>query len=376
MKYFFIFSFFHFFILTSCIEPIELLPDIEGEITAFEVVGQVGVAAINSATRTVSIELSEGSDFASVAITRLELTDTAVASVEVGDVVDLSSPFTIEVTTVASYTWTVNASVAHSSERELPGGGFDEWHVSGSRTWNPWPQDGVWEVDRWWDTGNRGVSLLAPSNSAPTEFGEGCPAYPEGRAARLESVWAGIKVAGGNIYFGQFGRFTGIDATCLMGHPWQARPRSLKGWYRYFPQPVDEVGGDEYLAHHPYQLSRDEWMGSADSLSVIVALWASPDGTNKPFTVDTTPSSYVDFLPTTPGIIAYGQIVSADEQAEWAEFEVPLEYRGEGTLPANAQLLVQITSSKNCNYFIAGTGDRGRTGPGSLMYVDELELTY
>ncbi len=348
-------------------------PDIEGRIVAFEVEGQVR-SRVNAAGRTVTVELAEGVDAGAVRVAVLTLNDGATADVEVGDVVDLRAPLVVTVTTLADYAWTVSATHADDGERALPGGDFDEWNVSGTRTWNPWRQGAVWEVDRWWDTGNRGVTLLADSNSVPTDPGEGCPADPSGRAARLETTWAAIKAAGGNIYFGQFGQLTGLDATCLMGHNWQSKPKSLRGWYKYFPQPVDRVD-DKYLPLHPYGLSRDEWMGSPDSLSVIAALWASPDGRDIPFTVDTTPSRFVDFLASTPGVIAFGQLVSAGEQAEWSEFEVEMEYFTDEPLPPNTHLIVQATASKNCNYFIAGTGSVAGTA-GSLLYVDEFELVY
>ncbi len=49
--------------------------------------------------------------------------------------------------------------------------------------------------------------------------------------------------------------------------------------------------------------------------------------------------------------------------------------------PPIPQLYLLVTASKNCNYFIAGTGSKNTPtfaddGPGSLMYVDELELIY
>jgi hypothetical protein len=367
----------------SCIEPLELTPDIAGDILAFEVEGQTR-SSVNTAARTVTLEVEEGIDLAAVRVTRVELVETATSDIGPGSVVDISVPLRIVVTTAASYEWTVSATVRHDDRRQLPGGDFDGWHradlqgvpTANGKVWNPWPAGGVWEQQRWWDTGNSGVALLGDSNSTPTEPGEGSPANPEGRAARLMSRWAGIKAAGGNIYFGRFGKFTGIDATCLMGHPWQAKPARLKGWYKYFPQPVDRVS-DQHLALHPFKLTREQWMGSPDSLHVSIALWASPDGADIPFTVDTNPGTFLDFTRQSEGVIAWGSFISAVEQASWAEFDLPLEYFTDAPLPANTYLIVQATPSKNCNYFIAGCSGGGPDGrEGSLMYVDEFELVY
>ncbi len=369
-------------LLVGCVGRLELEPDIEGTIVTLEVEGQTRSQA-NPATRTVTIELEQEADLASVRVTRLVLGPTATADIAVGDVLDLTAPRTVIVTTVASYTWTVSASRAHTDGRALPGGDFEQWYRAdrndkpdpAGRVWNPWPEGGVWEQDRWWDTGNKGVALLYPGNSTPTEPGEGCPDNPSGRAARLESVYAVVKAAGGNIYFGKFGELNGLNATCELGHNWQTRPRRLRGWYKYFPQPVDAVH-EGYVSLHPYGLSYDEWMGSPDSLHVCMALWASPDGRDIPFTVDTTPERFVDFSRDADGVLAYGSFVSAREQASWDEFAVEMEYfiPASEPLPANTQLYLLVTASKNCNYFIAGTGRNG--GNGSLMYVDELRLEY
>ncbi len=131
-----------------------------------------------------------------------------------------------------------------------------------------------------------------------------------------------------------------------------------------------------------------------DSLHVCVALWADIRGRDIPFTVNTDPGSFVDFSRDADGVIAYGAFVSAAQQSEWGTFEIPIEYYTAdkmsadtrsylsdyletGELPDNTQLYLLVTASKNCNYFIAGTGSvNGGNGPGSLMYVDELSFEY
>ncbi|MDR2912992.1 MAG: PCMD domain-containing protein [Alistipes sp.] len=370
-----------FALATSCIEPLKLVPDIEGDIVAFEVEGQIR-SSINTSTRTVSIEVGEGGDLSALRVTRLELVETASCDISTGDVLDLSSPLRVNVTTATNYEWIISATRLIDERRPLPGGDFDEWHQVG-KVWNPWPASGVWEQARWWDTGNSALTLIGASNSTPTEAGEGSPANPSGRAARLESKWALMKAAGGNIFFGRFGGLDGVNAKCDMGHPWSAKPRGLKGWYKYFPQPIDQVHGS-YVGLHPYGFSRDQWMGKSDSLSVTVALWASPDGGDVPFVVNTAPRGpFVDLTRDKEGIIAWGQFTSGDEQAEWREFSLDVEYlrpeylSDDVPLPINARLIVTVTSSKQSNYFIAGTSGGGADGKtGSLMFVDELELIY
>ena len=289
--------------------------------------------------------------------------------------------------------------------KELPQAGFEDWHkgkdprkandpsLSGIESWCPWPDGGVWRVNRWWDSGNKGATFVDRSgggNSVATAPGEGCPANPLGKAAKLQTIYIGLaggKTAGGNIYFGEYGEMYGLNATCRLGHNWSdAKPTKLKGWFKYDPVPIDFVSA-EHAAHHPMGLTPEQWMGRPDELHVCVALWASPDGRDVPFEVNTVPEvgKFLDFSRDKEGVIAYGAFVTAQKQDSWAEFTVEMEYlpvywekysvKNGGKLPDNTQLYLLITSSKHCNYFIAGSG-RDLGGIGSVMYVDELKLVY
>lgn len=553
-------------LVCSCIDSNVPPPDVPGEILKFEVEGQLGLATINQARRTVEVALGEAVDAGNVRILRLEVTEGGSCDVTAGGAVDLSSPKKVIVKTVSGYEWTISATqnieyrfaiegqvgvsqfemhsrsvfaylpvgadmtrvkitqiklwpemegvtvapdvkagdvvsftasggaqrlreievsyrdvkqtwriyvtesntvfetidpfarkvhlsafgqdeescgfeyrpagatewtrvpdymvtsgqdgyfsatltglspeteyevrafsgestsgaegFATCGETPLPGGGFEEWHkgkddrkkddpgLRSVEAWNPWPEGGVWEETRWWDTGNKGVAFIDKTNggnSLPDE-GAGCPDNPDGTAAKLQTRWAMVKAAGGNIYFGEFGEMYGIDATCHLGHNWRDKPTKLKGWFKYLPQPVDEIVTDHYL-QHPWGLSKEEWLGSPDSLHVCVALWADPAGRNIPFTVNTKLDSFVDFSRDKPGVIAYGAFASPQKQESWARFEIDIEYFETGELPPNTQLYLLVTASKSCNYYIAGTG-RKTGGVGSLMYVDELKLVY
>jgi hypothetical protein len=377
---------------TGCIEPLVLTPDIEGEITAFEVEGQTRTPAINSSTRTISVEMRPSANLAAVKVTRLELVETASCDMAAGSVIDLSSPLKTTVTTATGYEWTIAAIQQTAS---LPGGDFEQWHRADrggkanpdGKVWNPWAEGAAFGSTRWWDTGNEGVTTLGESNSTPTAEGEGCPANPSGRAARLESKWMLLKAAGGNIFFGRFAGMAGAaDAKCDMGHPWSKKPRALKGWFRYFPQMIDQTGSSAVLAKLPAEvrgITSAEWKRRTDSMSVTVALWASPDGTDVPFTVNTQLSQFKDLTRDAEGVIAWGQFTSGETQPDWREFSLDVEYlkteylSADVPLPSNARLIVAVTSSKYANYFIAGTTTGGvKNTPGSLMYVDELELVY
>lgn len=246
--------------------------------------------------------------------------------------------------------------------RELPGGSFDEWHKDG-KVWNPWPLGG----ERWWDTGNKGATTMGDSNSIPTDAGEGCPQNQSGRAAYLETKFVGLgafgKIAGGNIYFGEYYKTSGTDGQVDIGHAWQHKPTKLTGYYKYFPQPVSHVG----KIHEEAGL-KDHYKGSTDSLFVAVALWASPDGRTVPFRENTKQGEFSALTGNTKGVVAYGFFATPQKQETWARFSIDIEYFDTGKLPENTVLYMSCTSSKAANYFTAGDG--------SLLYLDEMQLEY
>ena len=85
---------------------------------------------------------------------------------------------------------------------------FDQWYQEG-KVWYPNPGPTI----KIWDTANKGASLLGDSSTIPVDFVAVQGAGKQ--AARLESRWAAIAFAAGNIYSGEFGRVNGIGAECV-----------------------------------------------------------------------------------------------------------------------------------------------------------------
>jgi hypothetical protein len=276
----------------------------------------------------------------------------------------------------------------------LPAGGFEDWYSVEKSTllgkvslWNPWAKrDNPAEekAGKFWDTGNPGVVTLGDSNSVPAGAGSGAghadivasPTNPTGIFAYLETKFVGIsvigKVAGGNIYLGRYFGTSGTNGMCDMGIPWQTRPTSLKGWYQYYPQKITDVGS-------LHSAQKEYWMGTTDSLNITVALWAMQPGdpyenaeyegdVARGFVVNTNPAKFRDITADSPGLIAFGNFATSVGASAWTEFDIELDYRTYDPLPSNAVLIVIASPSKNSSYFTAARG--------SLLYLDELSLTY
>lgn len=99
--------------VTGCIKNDIPYPRRLGKITAFEVEDQLGSAAIDSTSRTVSVEVSETVDLSQVRLVRFEMPENTVASPSPDEVsvLDLREPMEFVLTTWPGqeYIWTVSA---------------------------------------------------------------------------------------------------------------------------------------------------------------------------------------------------------------------------------------------------------------------------
>lgn len=96
----------------GCIKNDIPYPRMLGKITAFEVQGQKGEAAIDSIARTVTVDVADSADLASLRLLRFEVSDHTSVSPDLESRIDLSSPKTYVLTTWPgqSYSWTVSAT--------------------------------------------------------------------------------------------------------------------------------------------------------------------------------------------------------------------------------------------------------------------------
>lgn len=229
---------------------------------------------------------------------------------------------------------------------DLPNAGFESWWLDG-KVWCPWAEGGT----PWWDTGNKGAATLGQSNVTPSEF----TPTGQGRSAKLETKFVGIagigKLAAGSIYAGSFRKVDGTNGILDFGREWDARPTKLKGYYNYTSSPIN------YASEEFKQL-----LNRPDSCHIWIAL----TDMDAPFEIRTNPKNRQLFNADDPGVIAYGQFVQGDNTDGWQPFEVELKYKATNRKPK--YLLVVCAGSKYGDYFTGGTG--------TVLYVDDLSLSY
>ena len=239
---------------------------------------------------------------------------------------------------------------------QLPNMNFDQWWLDGA-VWYPYAQDAL-ESDRVWDSANKGAAQFIGSSTTPEEND-----VISGKAVKMVSKWAAVKFAAGNLYTGHFNGLVGLSGADLdWGVPFTSKPKALKGWYKYDAKPITRKNNAEV---QPTEMDKCQ-------LQVLLIDSERPykilpvNGMNGP----TYDGNLLD-LETEPSVIARvivnldGTDADGDGNAEWVEFELPLEYRDYRT---PKYVIVTAASSYLGDYFTGGEG--------STMYIDEFEFLY
>lgn len=220
---------------------------------------------------------------------------------------------------------------------------FDEWNLDG-KIWYLYPA-GATDSQKVWDSANKGAATFIGSSTTPDEV-----EAVSGSSVRMESKYAVIAFAAGNLYTGSFGKVAGVGAELDWGTPFTSRPVALKGYYKYAPKPID-------IVKEPYEAMT----GKMDKCQIQVLLtdW------DQPFHINTTAGKFVD-VAKDPGIIAHAILESDQTTDGFVEFTLPLEYRDLERKPK--YVVVSACASSLGDYFTGGVG--------SVLHVDEFEFLY
>lgn len=224
--------------------------------------------------------------------------------------------------------------------------GFDDWWLDG-KTWYPYLQ-GADEGRRVWDSANKATAAFTGSTATPEEHFVAVPG-PGKKAAKLESSFAVVKFASGNLFTGSFVRLKGLGAELAWGVPFTSRPVALKGWYSYAPQKINRTDD----AHTSLKGTSD-----VGQIQIMLTDW---DG---PFHVISNEKKFVDTAGD-PAIIGYAKLEEDRPTGGYKEFTLPVGYRHD-RVPK--WIVIVAASSKYGDYF---TGAEG-----SVLYLDELSLVY
>ncbi len=242
----------------------------------------------------------------------------------------------------------ISDEVAFHTDPELQiyNSNFDEWHQEG-KIWFPYPENPT-PGQLAWDTANRATAnFVGGSNTYPDPnfvYAEG----PGKNSVRMESIFAMVKFAGGNIYVGQFAKLVGLGVELHHGVPFNSKPTALHGYYCYMPTTIN-YADEEHNA----------FLGKEDTgqLQVFLADW------DDQFKVFSAQKIFLD--KNDPSVIGFCDFEIASTKGQWQEFTMPIEYNDFRT-PKWA--VVISASSYYANFYTGGVG--------STLWLDELEFTY
>ena len=287
--------------------------------------------------QTVEVDYKEASaaDWSSVADVRVEGTS-----------------FTAQITGLTggtSYSYRVNVDGVEGEEQtfttvlpvSLPNGGFEDWYLD-EKIYVPNAQG-----DNFWGSGNLGAANFIGNITTPTDDAV------SGKAAKLESSDALIKLGAGNIFSGDFA-LDGTNGILHFGQSFSSFPTALRLYYKYTSTIINRIGEEVG--------SLENLRGRPDSCFIYIAL----SDKSEPYEIRTRPSTRQMFDKNDKNIIAYGEYISGESTSAYQQITIPLEYRVTNRTPR--YIIIVCTASKYGDYFIGGVG--------STLWLDEMELIY
>lgn len=173
------------------------------------------------------------------------------------------------------------------------------------------------------------------------------------------------KVTTGSLFLGNF--IIDISSTLKstkFGIPYSAKPTALKGWYKYTPGEEYYIVNEEPYDQHCHQAVLDET--KSDEFMISVALYETEeydlDGWSDCLTGEAETENNIYH---SSRVAAIAQLTGG-EQAEWKNFELPLEWKKEYSADKKYRLTIICSASKD--------GDKFWGAPGSTLIVDDFEL--
>jgi len=220
----------------------------------------------------------------------------------------------------------------------------------------------------WWGSGNgsKGISGSAAYKIICTYDTE--DKVEGNQSACLQSQYAIVKFAAGNLFTGYFAGLVGTEGGCVnFGRPFTARPSGLRFWAKYVGGKITDING----APAGTTITKNDY--DCGQIKFALGVWdrKTYGGTNEcPVQVNTTDeSTFVNFN-TDKKTIAFGELLfqssENDTFGEWKQYYIPLTYKDTETAPTH--VIIAAAASMYGDYF---TGCRT-----AKMWLDKVEFVY
>ena len=188
------------------------------------------------------------------------------------------------------------------------------------------------------------------------------------QSARLQSTWAVVKFAAGNLFTGSFGGLVGTTGGIVnFGRPFTARPTALRLWMKYSTGKINRIGSQpagETVTKDDYDRAR---------VQIALGVWTPKNygGTkDSPVQVNTTNTNTFVNYNTDPATLAYGELVltgnANNSHNVWKQYTIPIDWKDVITKPQ--YIIISCASSMFGDYF---------TGCDSAkLWMDKVEFLY
>lgn len=254
----------------------------------------------------------------------------------------------------------------------VPNGSFEETSTSASGAYtefyNPNASDPLCRTP-WWGSGNGATGINGSADMGYVITAVDTSEKVDGKqSARLQSTWAVVKFAAGNLFCGSFGGLVGTKGGMVnFGRPFTARPTALRLWLKYSTGKINRIDtqpAGESLTTNDYDRAR---------VQIALGVWApkSYGGTkDSPVQVNTTNTSTFVNYNTDSATLAYGELVlvgnANNSHNVWKQYTIPINWRDGITTPQ--YIIISCASSMYGDYF---------TGCDSAkLWMDKVEFLY
>lgn len=173
------------------------------------------------------------------------------------------------------------------------------------------------------------------------------------------------KVTTGSLFLGNFitDMFSTLNST-KFGIPYDKKPLSLKGWYKYTPGPEYYIVNEEPYDQHCHEAVLDET--KTDEFMISVVLYETDEYDTSKWTDCLTGVADAERNIYNSSRVAAIAQLTGGEQADWKEFNLELEWKKEYNADTNYRMAIICSSSKD--------GDKFWGAPGSKLIVDDFKL--
>lgn len=254
----------------------------------------------------------------------------------------------------------------------VPNGSFEETSTSASGAYSEFYNPSASDPNcrnPWWGSGNgaTGVSGSADMGYVITVV-DTSEKIDGKQSARLQSSWAVVKFAAGNLFTGSFGGLVGTTGGIVnFGRPFTARPTALRLWMKYSTGKINRIGSQpagETLTKDDYDRAR---------VQIALGVWTpkSYGGTkDSPVQVNTTNTNTFVNYNTDTATLGYGELVltgnANNSHNVWKQYTIPINWRDVITKPQ--YIIISCASSMYGDYF---------TGCDSAkLWLDKVEFLY